>query len=135
MSGRAIETRGRSVWLAEDGEGRAAGLSPRPSPTFTGASAEPLVFHRQLATDFRLIAPAHPGCSQSNEDDGIDSVEDLVFHYLEVLDELGLDRFRLAGADMGGWIGGRDRGAPPTPRGSTPWRWSARPGCSSPENR
>ena len=103
MSGRPIEVRGRSVWLAEDGDG-APLVYLHGLADLHGASAEPLAFHRRLAGDFRLIAPAHPGCSQSDEDETTESIEDLVFHYLEVLDALGLDRFRLAGADIGGWI-------------------------------
>ena len=103
MSGRAIEVRGRSVWLSEDGDG-APLVYLHGLADLHGASAEPLAFHRRLAREFRLIAPAHPGCSRSDEDDGIDGVEDLVFHCLELLDALGLGRFRLAGADMGGWI-------------------------------
>jgi pimeloyl-ACP methyl ester carboxylesterase len=63
-----------------------------------------LPFHEHLAARARLIAPAHPGCAQSEENPDVESVEDVVFHYLEVLDALKLTRFDLAGSCVGGWI-------------------------------
>jgi pimeloyl-ACP methyl ester carboxylesterase len=41
-----------------------------------------LPFHQQLAKSARVIAPAHPGCAQSDEDKDIDTIEDVVFAYL-----------------------------------------------------
>lgn len=64
-----------------------------------------LPFHRKLAEAGQVIAPAHPGCAGSGEDEEIDNIEDLVFHYLRVLDALKLDRFRIVGSAVGGWIG------------------------------
>ncbi len=61
-------------------------------------------FHEQLARRARVIAPAHPGCSQSEENRDIETIEDVVFHYLEVLDALALPQFDLVGSCVGGWI-------------------------------
>jgi pimeloyl-ACP methyl ester carboxylesterase len=63
-----------------------------------------LPFHDKLAEHAGVIAPAHPGCAQSDEDKDIDAVEDVVFSYLEVLDALKLTRFDLVGSCVGGWI-------------------------------
>lgn len=63
-----------------------------------------LPFHEKLAERARVVAPAHPGCAQTDENKDIESVEDVVFHYLEVLDALKLDRFDLVGGCVGGWI-------------------------------
>jgi pimeloyl-ACP methyl ester carboxylesterase len=63
-----------------------------------------LPFHERLAGRARLIAPAHPGCAQTDENQEIDSIEDVVFHYLEVLDSLKLPQFDLVGSCVGGWI-------------------------------
>ena len=57
-----------------------------------------------MAQRARLIAPAHPGCAQTDENKDIESVEDVVFHYLEAIDALKLDRFDLVGSCVGGWI-------------------------------
>ena len=69
-----------------------------------GAAFDFLPFHRALARRRRIIAPAHPGCAGSAEDESIETIDDLVFHYLEVLDALDLGSFTLAGACVGGWI-------------------------------
>jgi len=61
-------------------------------------------FHERLAQRARVIAPAHPGCAQSDENKDVDAIEDVIFHYLEVLDALKLTRFDLVGSCVGGWI-------------------------------
>jgi pimeloyl-ACP methyl ester carboxylesterase len=50
-----------------------------------------------------VIAPAHPGCAGGDELERC-GIDDVVFHYLEVLDALGLQRFDLVGHCAGGWI-------------------------------
>ena len=61
-------------------------------------------FHEKLAQHASVIAPAHPGCAQTDENKDIDIIEDVVFHYLEVLDALKLTQFDLVGSCVGGWI-------------------------------
>lgn len=61
-------------------------------------------FHEQLAERARVIAPAHPGCAQTDENQDIDTVEDVVFHYLEVFDALKWTQFDLVGHCVGGWM-------------------------------
>ena len=68
------------------------------------ASTDMFSFHEQLAENFHLIAPAHPACAESDEREDIDSIDDFVFHYVELLDVLGLNRFHLVGNCVGGWI-------------------------------
>ena len=68
------------------------------------ASLDWLPFHQALAKSFRLIAPAHPACAGSEEDETIENIDDVAFRYIELLDELGLDRVNLAGTCFGGWI-------------------------------
>ena len=69
-----------------------------------GAVAGWKPFHELLARRFRVIAPAHPGCAGSGGMNDIDTIEDAVFHYLELVDALGLQDFLLAGTCFGGWI-------------------------------
>ena len=52
----------------------------------------------------RLLAPAHPGCAGSDEDDDIETIDDLAFRMIETMDALGLERVDVAGACVGGWI-------------------------------
>jgi pimeloyl-ACP methyl ester carboxylesterase len=63
-----------------------------------------LPFHQGLARAFEVFAPAHPGFAGSSGEEEIDQMEDVIFHYLDLFDALGLERFNLAGASFGGWI-------------------------------
>jgi pimeloyl-ACP methyl ester carboxylesterase len=63
-----------------------------------------LPFHQELSKGFDVIAPAHPGFGATEGVEETDSMEDLVFHYLDVLDGLGLERANFVGVSYGGWI-------------------------------
>ena len=84
---------------------------------FRGGAGEPLLFlhaaggagtwldfHRLLAGSFDVIAPDHPGFGGSDEFGDVEAIDDLVFHYVDVLDALGLQRAHVVGASFGGWI-------------------------------
>jgi pimeloyl-ACP methyl ester carboxylesterase len=68
------------------------------------APADLQPFHMRLAGAARLIAPAHPGCAGSGELVDGHAIDDVLFHYLETFDALGLDRFDLVGHCVGGWF-------------------------------
>ena len=57
-----------------------------------------------LAKRFTLFSPAHPGFSQSQGLEQIGSMEDMVFHYLDLLDQLKLEKATIVGFSFGGWI-------------------------------
>ena len=63
-----------------------------------------MLFHDLLARDFQVFAPAHPGFGMSEGLDRIDAMEDLVIHYLDLLDLLGLERVDVVGLSLGGWL-------------------------------
>jgi len=70
-----------------------------------GGAAAWLPFHAQLAeAGFEVIAPDHPGFGRSDDFPDVEAIDDLVYHYLDVLDGLGLDRPHVVGASFGGWI-------------------------------
>lgn len=69
-----------------------------------GGEAMWLPFFEQLSQHYTVYVPAHPGFSQSEGLDKIDSIEDLVFHYTDVMDYLGLSKPYVAGLSLGGWI-------------------------------
>ena len=70
-----------------------------------GGAGAWLPFHSQLAqAGFEVIAPDHPGFGHSDDFPDVEAIDDLVYHYLDVLDGLGLDRPHVVGASFGGWI-------------------------------
>ena len=83
---------------------------------FEGGSGEPLLFLHGAGTvsgfnfsaswarKFKVYLPYHPGFGESADSAAITSIDDYVLHYLELLDHLELDKVRLVGLSMGGWI-------------------------------
>ena len=61
------------------------------------------VFER-LASRTRVIAPTHPGFGASELPKGFDTIDDLAYHYLDLMDELDLRDVTLVGVSLGGWI-------------------------------
>jgi pimeloyl-ACP methyl ester carboxylesterase len=58
----------------------------------------------QLAKQARLIAPVHPGFGHSEQPPTFDSVDDLAYFYLDLLDDFDLRDVTLVGVSLGGWI-------------------------------
>jgi pimeloyl-ACP methyl ester carboxylesterase len=93
-----IEARGTRVQLLSDGQGP-------PLVFLHGAGGGAwLPGLARLAERFHVYAPVHPGFGQSDDRPEWDRIDDYVFHYLDVLDTLGLERVHLAGASLGGWL-------------------------------
>src|SRR5215470_9181919 len=69
-----------------------------------GGGGRWLTFQERLAERFDLLAPSHPGHAGSPAAEWIEHISDLAFHYLDLLDTLGLERVHVAGASFGGWI-------------------------------
>jgi pimeloyl-ACP methyl ester carboxylesterase len=68
----------------------------------TGASWLP--FMQKLAQHFDVIAPEHPGFGESDTPDWLDTIHDLAYFYLDLLQELKLDNVNLVGLSFGGWV-------------------------------
>jgi pimeloyl-ACP methyl ester carboxylesterase len=103
VSRHSLNVRGRKVDVLEAGQGDPL-VYLHGFADLHGVAAELQPFHRRLSEAARVIAPAHPGCAGSDElPDGCD-IDDVIFHYLEVFDALGLKYFDLVGHCVGGWI-------------------------------
>lgn len=61
-------------------------------------------FIEALSNHARVLAPSHPGFGASELPDWMNSVEDLSYHYLDLLDALALENVTLVGSSFGGWI-------------------------------
>ncbi len=69
-----------------------------------GESLMWLPFHQAFAEKFKVYSPIHPGFGRSGGFDQITDIEDMAFHYLDMLDALGLEQVCLGGVSLGGWI-------------------------------
>jgi pimeloyl-ACP methyl ester carboxylesterase len=61
-------------------------------------------YHEGLAAQFTVLAPDHPGFGKTERPDWLRDIDDVVFHYVELLDLLNLDRVHVVGTSLGGWI-------------------------------
>jgi pimeloyl-ACP methyl ester carboxylesterase len=61
-------------------------------------------FLHLLADRFEVIAPSHPGFGRSPLPDRFDSVDDLAYLYLDLLDAFDFRDVVLMGFSLGGWI-------------------------------
>jgi pimeloyl-ACP methyl ester carboxylesterase len=58
----------------------------------------------QLARTHRVIAPTHPGFGNAELPKGMNSVDDLAYFYLDVLETLDLHDVAVVGVSFGAWI-------------------------------
>lgn len=63
-----------------------------------------LPFWPRLTARFDVIVPTHPGFAGSPIPEHFDTLEDLVYLYLDLLDALDLHHVTLLGFAMGGWV-------------------------------
>src|SRR5260370_26682443 len=96
---KTISVAGTTLELVERGEGR---------PLLFLHAGEGLAPERPwlelLSRRYRVIAPWHPGYGNSPLIDGVGSVDDLAYLYLDLAAELGLEDAVLIGACFGGWV-------------------------------
>ena len=95
------------------GRGAAAPLSPRRRRSTGGCPCTTC-----SAARHRVHVPVHPGFGASEGYDEIEAMDDLVFHTLDVMDALGLERVDVVGLSLGGWLAAELRPAAPGPGAS-----------------
>ena len=59
---------------------------------------------RNCRDDFTVYAPSHPGFGASKQREGLNRVDDLGYFYLDMMDQLGLDRPVIVGTTFGAWV-------------------------------
>jgi pimeloyl-ACP methyl ester carboxylesterase len=64
-----------------------------------------LPFYERMSESVDFVAPEQPGFGETPLHEWLDGFDDLVLHYNDVLDGLGLDQVHLVGFSLGGWIG------------------------------
>ena len=79
--------------------------SGEPVVVFHGAgTVDGFDFAEQWADRFRVIVPYHPGFGESGDDPTFTDIHDYVMHYLGLFETLGIDKVRLVGVSLGGWM-------------------------------
>jgi pimeloyl-ACP methyl ester carboxylesterase len=63
-----------------------------------------LPFLQTLTARYDVIAPEHPGFGESDTPDWLDTIHDLAYFYLDVIEQLELDNVHLIGNSLGGWL-------------------------------
>lgn len=94
-----LDIRGKKIQMLSGGAG-----DPLLYLHSAGGELAWLPFFEALSQHFTVYVPGHPGFGRSEGLEQIDSIEDLVFHYTDFMDQLGLERPYLAGLSLGGWL-------------------------------
>jgi pimeloyl-ACP methyl ester carboxylesterase len=94
-----VAVRGIHIELIERGAGRPL-LFLHPG---IGIEADAPALAR-LAAHRRVLAPTHPGFGRSELPRAFDTVDDLAYFYLDLLDQLDLRDVVMVGVSLGGWI-------------------------------
>ncbi|MDH4191273.1 MAG: alpha/beta hydrolase [Betaproteobacteria bacterium] len=82
------------------------GGAGRPLLYLHGASGAAQIqpFMQELAREFDVLVPEHPGFGASDEPAWLDSIHDLAYFYLDLLDQLDLREVTVIGSSIGGWL-------------------------------
>jgi pimeloyl-ACP methyl ester carboxylesterase len=94
-----IEAYGKKTQLTLGGEG-----PPLLYLHSAGGETDWLPFHELLARDFRVHLPAHPGFALSSGLEQIRDIYDMAWHYVDLLDKLGLKQVPVVGFSLGAWL-------------------------------
>jgi pimeloyl-ACP methyl ester carboxylesterase len=93
-----ISVRGREIRLLRGGTGQPLLYLHDPW------TYDWLPIHDRLAERYAVVVPIHPGFAGAGGFEEMDAMQDLVFHYLDLLETLRLERPILMGVSLGGWI-------------------------------
>ena len=67
-----------------------------------GSMVQP--FMNELAREWTVIAPEHPGFGASDEPAWLDNIHDLAYFYLDFIEQLDLRDLLVIGTSIGGWL-------------------------------
>ncbi|HTX07387.1 MAG TPA: alpha/beta hydrolase [Solirubrobacteraceae bacterium] len=96
---RRIDVRGLEVAYRRRGEG-----PPLLYMHGLGLSQRWLALYERLSRGCDVVVPDHPGFGDSAPAAWMRDFDDLVLHYAELADLLGLGAFHLVGHSFGGWV-------------------------------
>jgi len=99
-STRFVSVAGKKTQLTDGGSG-----PPLLYLHSAGGETEWMPFHEELAKQFTVLLPAHPGFADSKGLEEVRDVTDYAWHYVDLLAELKLKSVPVVGFSLGGWTG------------------------------
>lgn len=69
-----------------------------------GGAAVVQPFMNELAKDYEVWIPEHPGFGRSDEPGWLDNIHDLAYFYLDFMEQFDLRSARVIGVSIGGWL-------------------------------
>jgi pimeloyl-ACP methyl ester carboxylesterase len=96
---QAISVNGIRIEIMERGQGRPLLFL---HPEIGIEASDPVL--ELLAARTRLIVPTHPGFGSSEVPQSFNTIDDLAYFYLDLMDQLDLADIALVGVSLGGWI-------------------------------
>jgi pimeloyl-ACP methyl ester carboxylesterase len=99
---RSLQLSGVALEVTERGRGRALLFLHPGHPSGRLDPRAPVL--DRLAQSFRVVAPTHPGFGRTDAPAWMNSIDDLAYLYLDLLDALDVEDAVLVGASLGGWI-------------------------------
>jgi pimeloyl-ACP methyl ester carboxylesterase len=96
----SLVVRGTRIDLIERGSGLPPLLFLHAENGIEAASAA----IEALAKNAHVLAPTHPGFGRSELPEGMRSVDDLSYFYLDLLDQLDLSNLTVVGVSFGSWL-------------------------------
>ncbi len=94
-----IDVAGKKTQLMKGGSG-----PPLVYLHSAGGETDWMPFHNALAQHYTVYATAHPGFALSEGLDQIDDMQDMVWHYVDLFDQLGLKQVPVVGFSLGAWL-------------------------------
>lgn len=99
VSNGLTSIKGVEIELTRRGSGKPmlllhGGSGPQPDAPFA----------KKLMERYDVLVPAHPGFSRSPLPDNYDSIDDLAYLYLDLLEQFDLNDVILVGFSLGGWL-------------------------------
>ena len=99
FSNSLVEVNGCKVTLKRGGAGR-------PLLYLHGASGAATVrpFLQELAREYDVFVPEHPGFGGSDEPEWLDNIHDLAYFYLDFMEQFDMKDAIVLGSSIGGWL-------------------------------
>lgn len=96
---RFVDIAGKKTQWTVAGQG-----SPLVYLHSAGGETDWMPFHDGLADSFQVHLPAHPGFALSGGLDEIRDMQDMVWHYADLFESLGLHNVPVVGFSLGAWL-------------------------------